>query len=94
MRAERIEEYRCQRKDWHEWLDGNRAVPLIEHEPVLDTVEQVFVDVVLSAADEEDRLKAVMATGPPMRDEDQPVSVLPRGARRHRRWWWTDTNAW
>lgn len=94
VRAERIEEYRCQRKDWHDWLDGNRAVPLIEHEPVLDTVEQVFVDVVLSAADEEDRLKAVMATGPPTRDEDQPVSVLPRGARRHRRWWWTDTNAW
>lgn len=94
VRAERIDDYRCQRKEWHDWLEGNRAIPVIEHELILDAVEQVLVDVVLSAADEEDWLKSVMGTGPPTRHEEQPVSVLPRGARRHRRWWWTDTNAW
>lgn len=94
VRAERISAYRSQRKDWHEWLHGNRMVPVVELEPVLAEAEQIILDVVLTAADEEDWLKSVMANGPPALPEEQPVSALPRGARRHRRWWWTDINPW
>ncbi len=91
-RRRRVETYRAERRQWREFLGGRRQVPVVQaakrewSEPVMECV--------LSAQDQRDYENAVMANGPPVRFDELPVAPLARGLRRHRRWWWTDSNPW
>lgn len=89
-RARRIALYRTERRQWRQFLNGRRVNPVVEVQDEFG--DEPLMDLALSPWEERDYLNAVMATGPPVADEELVVSVL--GARRSRRWWWTDTNPW
>lgn len=92
-RERRIETYGKERRQWKEFLGGRRRVPVVE--VVVQAEEaQPMVECVLSVQDERDYENAVMANGPPVRFDEVPVAPMARGLRKHRRWWWTDSNPW
>ncbi|KRQ23286.1 hypothetical protein AOT87_12260 [Mycobacteroides sp. H003] len=67
-RQRRIETYRRERREWKEFVDTVRTQSTDSSYQV--QVQLTAVDVVLSRSEEDDYLNSVMATGPPVRDDE------------------------